>query len=117
MPATEMRPPTLREAYRVWARGFIADALRRNDVNVSATAEEIGMERSALHRKLADLDIRIVKPHLPIAQEVIVLERPRQSRPATLGHGSAPCGAVSSGAQVRRRGPGSTGGSGKNRYS
>ena len=49
--------PTLRAAREAWERNFLIEQLGRYP-SVTATAKEIGMERSALQRKLRDLGIR-----------------------------------------------------------
>lgn len=45
-------PDSYREARDQFERQFILEKLRKNDWNVSRTAEEIGLERSNLHRKI-----------------------------------------------------------------
>jgi len=49
----------LREARAAFERDFITTRLREHDWNISRTAEELGIERSNLHRKLKALDIRV----------------------------------------------------------
>ena len=45
-------PDSYREAREQFERQFILEKLKKNDWNVSRTAEEIGLERSNLHRKI-----------------------------------------------------------------
>lgn len=47
----------LRDAREVFEREYLATQLNRFDGNISKTAEFVGMERSALHRKLKSLGI------------------------------------------------------------
>jgi two-component system, NtrC family, nitrogen regulation response regulator NtrX len=47
----------LREAREVFEREYLVAQLNRFSNNISRTAEFIGMERSALHRKLKSLAI------------------------------------------------------------
>ena len=47
----------LKNARKVFERNYILSQLERFDGNVSKTANFIGMERSALHRKLKQLEI------------------------------------------------------------
>ncbi len=49
----------LREAREVFERDYLTQQLQRFEGNISKTAEFIGMERSALHRKLKSLDVSI----------------------------------------------------------
>ena len=49
----------LREARESFEKDYLEKQIRRFDGNVSQTAEFIGMERSALHRKLKSLDISL----------------------------------------------------------
>ncbi|MCD6580775.1 MAG: sigma-54-dependent Fis family transcriptional regulator [Desulfuromusa sp.] len=45
-------PDSYREAKEVFEKQFLLEKLRKNNWNVSRTAEEIGLERSNLHRKI-----------------------------------------------------------------
>ncbi len=47
----------LREARECFERHYLLSQIQRFDGNISKTAEFIGMERSALHRKLKSLDV------------------------------------------------------------
>ena len=47
----------LKNARKVFERNYILSQLERFDGNISKTASFIGMERSALHRKLKQLEI------------------------------------------------------------
>ena len=47
----------LREAREVFEREYLLSQLKRFDSNISKTAQFVGMERSALHRKLKQLGI------------------------------------------------------------
>ena len=47
----------LREAREVFEREYLVAQINRFGGNISRTAEFIGMERSALHRKLKSLEI------------------------------------------------------------
>jgi len=49
---------TLREAREVFERDFIAAQLMRFGNNISRTAHHVGMERSALHRKIKSLGLQ-----------------------------------------------------------
>ena len=49
---------TLKEARDNFEREYLTTQLNKYDGNVSKTAEAIGMERSALHRKLSSLNIK-----------------------------------------------------------
>jgi two-component system nitrogen regulation response regulator NtrX len=49
----------LREAREAFEREYLSQQIKRFKGNVSQTAEFIGMERSALHRKLKSLDISL----------------------------------------------------------
>ena len=54
---TDMISLPLREAREVFEREYLLAQINRFSGNVSRTAQFIGMERSALHRKLKLLDI------------------------------------------------------------
>ena len=47
----------LREAREIFERGYLIAQIARFSGNISRTAEFIGMERSALHRKLKSLGV------------------------------------------------------------
>ena len=47
----------LREAREMFERDYLKAQIERFAGNVSKTAEFVGMERSALHRKLKSLDL------------------------------------------------------------
>jgi two-component system nitrogen regulation response regulator NtrX len=47
----------LREAREVFERDYLTTQIRRFSGNISRTAQFVGMERSALHRKIKTLDI------------------------------------------------------------
>jgi two-component system nitrogen regulation response regulator NtrX len=47
----------LREAREVFERDYLIAQIRRFSGNISRTAEFVGMERSALHRKLKALGV------------------------------------------------------------
>ena len=47
----------LRNARKVFEKNYLQSQINRFDGNISKTAEFIGMERSALHRKLKQLGI------------------------------------------------------------
>ncbi|MCI5054050.1 MAG: sigma-54 dependent transcriptional regulator [Pelagibacteraceae bacterium] len=49
---------TLKEARDNFEREYLIKQLKINDGNVSKTAKSVGMERSALHRKLSSLNIK-----------------------------------------------------------
>ena len=49
----------LREAREAFEKEYLTMQIKRFKGNVSQTAEFIGMERSALHRKLKSLDISL----------------------------------------------------------
>jgi two-component system nitrogen regulation response regulator NtrX len=48
---------TLKIAREQFEREYLNHQLKKNGLNISKTAESIGMERSALHRKLTSLGI------------------------------------------------------------
>ncbi|PLY06127.1 MAG: Fis family transcriptional regulator [Desulfuromonas sp.] len=50
-------PDSYREAKEVFERQFLIEKLKKNNWNVSRTAEEIGLERSNLHRKIKAYEI------------------------------------------------------------
>ena len=52
---------TFRKAKEDFERKFISKSLKRNDRNVSKTADELGLNRSHLHEKMKTLDIHIKK--------------------------------------------------------
>ena len=54
---TKLLSLALREAREVFEREYLVAQINRFGGNVSRTAEFIGMERSALHRKLKSLGI------------------------------------------------------------
>ena len=56
---TDYTARPLREAREAFEREYLAAQIKRFKGNVSQTAEFIGMERSALHRKLKSLDISL----------------------------------------------------------
>ncbi len=53
----EMMQMGLREARECFERHYLLSQVNRFDGNISKTAEFVGMERSALHRKLKSLDV------------------------------------------------------------
>jgi len=50
-------PNSYREAKELFEKQFLLEKLQGNDWNVSKTAEEIGLERSNLHRKIKGYQI------------------------------------------------------------
>ena len=48
----------LKEAREYFEREYLATQLKKHHGNISKTADFIGMERSALHRKLKSLGIK-----------------------------------------------------------
>jgi two-component system nitrogen regulation response regulator NtrX len=46
-----------KEARKIFEREFLRERLRENDGNISQTAEEIGLERSHLHKKVKSLGV------------------------------------------------------------
>jgi two-component system nitrogen regulation response regulator NtrX len=54
---TDFMSQPLREARESFERDYLSTQMKRFKGNVSQTAEFVGMERSALHRKLKSLDI------------------------------------------------------------
>ena len=50
---------SLRDAREVFERDYLAHQIERFDGNISKTAEFIGMERTALHRKLKSLGVQV----------------------------------------------------------
>ena len=48
----------LKEARKNFEREYLLNQLKKNHGNISKTADFIGMERSALHRKLKELGIK-----------------------------------------------------------
>jgi two-component system nitrogen regulation response regulator NtrX len=55
--ASEIMTLPLREAREVFEREYLIAQVTRFGGNISRTAEFIGMERSALHRKLKSLGV------------------------------------------------------------
>ena len=49
---------SLKEARRSFEKEYLITQLKKNHGNISKTADFIGMERSALHRKLKELGIK-----------------------------------------------------------
>ena len=49
---------TLKEARDKFEKEYLMSQLKKYDGNVSKTAQSVGMERSALHRKLTNLNIK-----------------------------------------------------------
>lgn len=49
----------LRQAREVFEKSYLTDQLRRFNGNISRTADFVGMERSALHRKLKTLGVNL----------------------------------------------------------
>ena len=56
-PTVSMSYP-LKQARENFEKNYLLNQLRKNKGNISKTAEFIGMERSALHRKLKSLGIK-----------------------------------------------------------
>ena len=54
VPSSDM---TLREARNRFEREFIIQALKRNDWNITETADQLGIERTNLHRKMRQFEI------------------------------------------------------------
>jgi len=50
----------LRQAREVFEKSYLGDQLKRFNGNISRTADFVGMERSALHRKLKMLGVTII---------------------------------------------------------
>ena len=48
----------LKEAREEFEKKYLSNQLKKNHGNISKTADQIGMERSALHRKLKSLGIK-----------------------------------------------------------
>ena len=48
----------LKEARELFEKQYLQNQLKKNHGNISKTADLIGMERSALHRKLKSLGIK-----------------------------------------------------------
>ena len=48
----------LKEARELFEKQYLQNQLKKNHGNISKTADYIGMERSALHRKLKSLGIK-----------------------------------------------------------
>jgi len=48
----------LKEAREKFEKGYLTSQLKKHKGNISKTAEFVGMERSALHRKLKSLGIK-----------------------------------------------------------
>jgi len=58
----EELPDSYREAKELFEKQFLLQKLQKNSWNVSRTAEEIGLERSNLHRKIKSYGIETDKP-------------------------------------------------------
>ena len=65
----------LHDARVEFERAFLVAVLRKHTGNISRTAQTIGMERSAFHRKLKSLGIRIE------FERVLRITSPRESIP------------------------------------
>ena len=50
---------TLKEARDNFEKEYLVKQLKKNDGNVSKTAKSVGMDRTALHRKLSSLNIKL----------------------------------------------------------
>ena len=57
-PETNVLSYPLKEAREKFEKDYLASQLKKHKGNISNTAEFIGMERSALHRKLKTLGIK-----------------------------------------------------------
>jgi two-component system nitrogen regulation response regulator NtrX len=55
---TEIMGLPLRDAREIFEREYLLSQVNRFNGNISKTAEFIGMERSALHRKIKSLGVR-----------------------------------------------------------
>lgn len=55
--AVAVKSKTLQEARREFERNMILEALERNDWNVSRAADELGLERTNLHKKINQLGL------------------------------------------------------------
>jgi two-component system nitrogen regulation response regulator NtrX len=55
---SDMMSMPLREAREIFERQYLAAQMNRFNGNISRTSAFVGMERSALHRKLKSLNIR-----------------------------------------------------------
>lgn len=51
----------LKEARRIFERQYLSQVVERFDFHISDAARFIGMERSALHRKLNELGLKIIQ--------------------------------------------------------
>lgn len=58
LPPEAELPDSYREAKEAFEKRFLLEKLGKNDWNISRTAEEIGLERSNLHRKIKAYDIQ-----------------------------------------------------------
>jgi len=54
---SEELPDSYREAKELFEKQFLIEKLKKNKWNISRTAEEIGLERSNLHRKIKSYEI------------------------------------------------------------
>lgn len=68
----------LREAREQFEREYLMAQVARFDGNVSKTAQFIGMERSALHRKLKSLDVGASEKEEPLQHQKILSEKQRK---------------------------------------
>ena len=50
---------SFKEAKRIFEKEYLEEKLKKNDGNISQTAEQIGLERSHLHKKLKALGIEV----------------------------------------------------------
>ncbi|HEY0901520.1 MAG TPA: helix-turn-helix domain-containing protein, partial [Micavibrio sp.] len=55
--STDFMSVPLREAREIFEKEYLSSQLRRFGGNISKTAQFVGMERAALHRKLKQLGI------------------------------------------------------------
>ena len=56
----ELFDGSLKEAREKFEKDYLTSQLKKHKGNISKTAEFIGMERSALHRKLKTLGIKVI---------------------------------------------------------
>jgi two-component system nitrogen regulation response regulator NtrX len=56
--AVAVKAKTLQEARKEFERTMILEALERSDWNVSRAADELGLERTNLHKKIKQFGLR-----------------------------------------------------------
>lgn len=78
-PTDDLMALSLREAREVFERDYLQAQINRFQGNVSRTAHFVGMERSALHRKLKSLDIFTGEKDADVSEDIMPHKRAMRS--------------------------------------